>query len=158
MKRIRLDPSAYQQGNCFFLSMTTAGRALHFTNAGTVRLCLDALSEAARQYQASVFAYCFMPDHAHLLVATPSGVDLVQFVRHFKQLSAHRFRRDAAQTPLWQSRFYDHALRGDEELMDVAHYILENPVRAGLVQSPAQHPYSGSLVWEETGELVSARV
>ncbi len=36
--------------------------------------------------------------------------------------------------------------------MDVARYVLENPVRAGLVQTAAEYPYSGSLVWEKTGE------
>ncbi len=158
MKRIRLDPSAYQQGDCFFLSMATAGRAPRFTEAGTVRLCLDALSEAAGKYHASVFAYCFMPDHLHLLVATPSGVDLVQFVRHFKQLSAHRFKREASGSALWQPRFYDHGLRREEEVLDVARYIWENPVRARLVESEAEYPFSGSLVSDEIGEPVGAGV
>jgi putative transposase len=158
MKRIRLAPSAYQQGHCFSLSIATADRARRFTDADTVRLCLDALSETAQRYHASIFAYCFMSDHLHLLVAMPSGVDLVQFVRHFKQLSAYRFRRECSQAPLWQARFYDHALRSEERLLDVARYIWENPVRAGLAQSPSEYPYSGSLAWEETRELETARV
>jgi len=157
IKRIRLEPSEYQQGHCFSVAIATAHRAHHFNKPDTVRLCLDALSGTAERYHASVFAYCFMPDHLHLLVATPSGVDLVQFVRHFKQLSAYRFRRECSQAPLWQARFYDHALRSDEKLSEVARYIWENPVRTALAQRPAEYPYSGSLVWEGINEPETVR-
>jgi putative transposase len=158
MKRIRLEPAAYQQGHCFSVAVATANRAHHFNSPNTVRLCLDALGQTAERYHASVFAYCFMPDHLHLLVATPLDVDLVQFVRQFKQLSAHRFRRESAPVPLWQARFYDHALRGEEKVLHVAHYIWENPVRAGLAQCPHDYPYSGSLVWEDINEPETVRV
>jgi len=158
MKRIRLEPAAYQQGHCFSVALATAHRAHHFNNADTVRLCLDALNETAGWYHASVFAYCFMPDHLHLLVATPLGVDLVQFVRQFKQLSAYRFRRERSSVPLWQARFYDHALRSDESLLDVARYIWENPVRTALAQCPHDYPHSGSLVWEDIDGPETVRV
>ena len=149
MKRIRLEPPAYQQGYCFSLSIATAGRVPRLTEANTVRLCLDALNETGERYQTSVFAYCFMPDHLHLLVGIPAGSDLVQFVRHFKQLSAYRFRRECSHVRLWQTRFYDHALRSEEKLPNVARYIWENPVRAGLVENPSDYPHSGSLVWKQ---------
>jgi putative transposase len=152
MKRIRLDPSAYQQGHCFSLSIAAAKRASRFTEANTVRLCLGALEETAKRFNASVFAYCFMPDHLHLLIALPSGFSLVQFVRHFKQLSAYRCRREGSQGALWQARFYDHALRREESLPDMARYVWENPVRAGLAENPSDYSYSGSFVWEEARE------
>ena len=50
---------------------------------------------------------------------------------------------------LWQQSFYDHALRKAEDVLDVAAYIFENPVRAGIVDDPADYPWSGSLVWKE---------
>jgi len=156
VKRIRLESPAYRQGHCFSLSLATAVRAPHLANADTVRLCLEALSEAAQRRDASVFAYCFMPDHLHLLVAVPAGSDLVQLVRHFKQLSAYCFRRERSRVPLWQARFYDHALRSEEKLPDVARYIWENPVRAGLAENPSAYPYSGSLVWDQAREASSA--
>ena len=46
---------------------------------------------------------------------------------------------------LWQAGYYDHCLRGDEDLRLQARYILENPVRAGIVESPRDYPYSWSL-------------
>src|SRR3972149_4503015 len=120
MKRIRLDPSAYQQGHCLSLSLAAAKRASRLTEANTVRLCLGALEETAKRFNASVFANCFMPDHLHLLVALPSGFSLVQFVRHFKQLSAYRCRREGSQGPLWQARFCDPAPPRAGRLPDAA--------------------------------------
>jgi REP element-mobilizing transposase RayT len=90
-----------------------------------------------------------MPDHLHLLAGTPTDLDFVSFIQHFKQLSSFRFSRQLATIGrLWQSRFFDHALRVDEDLRAAARYILGNPVRAGIVTDAAHYPYSGSLVWQ----------
>jgi REP element-mobilizing transposase RayT len=52
--------------------------------------------------------------------------------------------------PRWQKQGYDHVLREHERTRGafaaVAHYIIENPVRAGLVERAEDWPYSGSLV------------
>jgi REP element-mobilizing transposase RayT len=41
---------------------------------------------------------------------------------------------------IWQEGYYDHALRSEESLPDVARYIVMNPVRAGLVKSIRDYP------------------
>ncbi len=48
---------------------------------------------------------------------------------------------------LWQRSFFDHALRKEESLTDVACYIWENPVRAKIVEEPIDYAWSGSEVW-----------
>jgi len=150
VKRIRIDPEAYEEGACFSLTLTTTGRRRFFVDEAAVILCLEALKESAASYLALVYAYCFMPDHLHLLVSARPGFSLVAFVRHFKQLTAYRFRRLASHRgeELWQRRFYDHALRSEEQIESVATYIWENPVRAGLAEDFARYPFSGSFVWD----------
>ena len=149
MKRIRLEPEAYRLGHCFSVTLTAAERAPDLTQPDAIQICMTALKQAAEKCEASVYAYCFMPDHLHLLASTPDGVSFVDFIRHFKQLSAYRLRRQF-QTghPLWQTRFYDHALRSDESVAAVARYIFDNPVRAGMAANAADYPCSGSLVWK----------
>jgi REP element-mobilizing transposase RayT len=44
---------------------------------------------------------------------------------------------------LWQARFYDHVLRKSADGSQIALYILENPVRKGLVAEAAEYRYSG---------------
>ena len=149
MKRIRLDREAYEQGSCYSLTLATADRHQIFLEEQAVGIGLKSLREAASRYGALVYAFCFLPDHLHLLVAVPQGTSLVDFVRHFKQLTAHRFRRLAGHVAdtLWQSRFYDHALRREEDMGAIASYIWGNPLRAGLVEELQEYRYSGSLVW-----------
>ena len=49
--------------------------------------------------------------------------------------------------PLWQDSYYDRVVRAEEDLGGIARYIIENPVRAGLVKSPLEYPFVGSTVW-----------
>jgi hypothetical protein len=48
--------------------------------------------------------------------------------------------------PLWQKGYYEHVLRNDEATLATAKYILENPVRAGLVAKPRDYEFAGSFV------------
>ena len=49
--------------------------------------------------------------------------------------------------PLWQDSYYDHVVRPEENLAGIACYIIQNPVRARLVASPLEYPFSGSTAW-----------
>ena len=149
MKRIRLDPDVYKQGMCFSLTLATADRDSVFSDAKLVDACIAELNVTAAKYSLSVFAYCFMPDHLHMLAAAPEGVSMLNAVRHFKQLTSFRFRSlpQYRGEALWQHSFYDHALRKEEDINVVAEYVWGNPVRAGLVVDINAYPHWGSCVW-----------
>ena len=49
------------------------------------------------------------------------------------------------QGPLWQARYYDHIVRRRDDGKRIAQYILENPVRKGLVEEVEAYPWSGSM-------------
>jgi putative transposase len=86
-----------------------------FTNAGTVATVLGAIEAAAQIEHFEVLAYCFMPDHVHLLTQGASDrSDLQRFVKRWKQRTAFNYRR-AHGHPLWQTGYFDHVLRRDED-------------------------------------------
>ena len=88
-----------------------------------------------------------MPDHVHLLLEGLSeSSDLQRFVTLAKQRSGWMFARRSREW-LWQEGFYDRVLREGDDVGSVARYVIANPVRAGLVASPAEYPYLGSDVW-----------
>ena len=102
---------------------------------------------AARRRRFAVLAYCLMPDHAHFLVeGFSSDADLRKFVNLAKQCSSYHHVRSTGEA-LWQDGYYDRVLRDSEDSKWVARYIAENPVRAGLVESPRDYQYLGSAVW-----------
>jgi len=84
-----------------------------------------------------------MPDHVHLLLGGQENSDLRNYIKAFKQVSAYSFKKEFNDI-LWQRSYYEHVLRRDEDVEDIALYILNNPVRAGIVQDFKQYPYSGS--------------
>lgn len=63
-------------------------------------------------------------------------------MQRFKQTSGYRFKAKRGQ-PLWQRSFYDHVLRGEEDMEEVAEYIWNNPVRAGLAEEREEYPFWG---------------
>src|SRR3990172_1542868 len=102
---IRLSPEVYNGPAAFSVTVSTAGRAPLFRNHAVVHLCVSALSETASHHRMDVLAYCFMPDHLHLLVQARDDGSFLRFMKAFKQISGYRYRRSAMQ-PLWQKGYY----------------------------------------------------
>ena len=143
-----MNEEAYRSGAAFAVTIATYHRRHFIMRRDVADLCVESLRESAKRYEARVFAYCFMPDHCHILGSVPDR-SLIDLVRHFKQLSSFQSKTLLGGFPLWQSRFFDRALRAEDEQARVGLYILWNPVRAGLVETITDYPYSGSLIWPE---------
>lgn len=85
-----------------------------------------------------------MPDHVHFLIEGQSESSNAEaMIERGKQLSGYWFRKTYAER-LWQKSSWDRALRNDEDTLNVIRYIAANPVRAGLVSKPSEHPFTGS--------------
>ena len=82
-----------------------------------------------------VYVYCLMPDHLHLLINPANcGKSISSFIGGFKSISTRIAWTYGIKGKLWQGRYYDHILRKNENLFNVGQYILNNPVRKGLVK------------------------
>ena len=131
----------------YFLTFCARSRRTVFADPFTARETIAQLLRTASDEHFLVLAYCLMHDHAHLLVeAATERADVRRFTKMSKQRSgaAHALRGGGR---LWQEGYHDRILREDEDVKEIARYILENPVRAGLVRAPAEYPYLGSEVW-----------
>jgi putative transposase len=83
-----------------------------------------------------------MPDHVHFMVRMLRG-DLSTQMKSFSQFTARNIHMILGSSgPFWQEGFHDHALRDEDSMIRHLQYILENPVRAGLVRNPEEWPYS----------------
>jgi putative transposase len=145
VKRIRLPLAIYQQERIVFVTISTHNRQKWFLDFPD--LAKDASNifvKIARERSSSIYAWCIMPDHVHLLVGDDN---IVSFVRTFKGRLVPKARALSPIRKLWQRSFYDHILRKAESVIDVAGYIFENPVRSGLVVKPYEYPFVGSEAW-----------
>ena len=71
------------------------------------------------------------------------NADLKAFVVRMKQCTAFYFKK-AFGRQLWQRYGYEHVIRHDEPTRAIIRYILENPIRAGLVRTVADYRFIGS--------------
>ena len=144
-KKIRLPIPAYDKGHAFFVTISTYKKFPWFQKqAFLCESAIELMRSLANDSGIIVYAWCFMPDHMHLLI---QGKSIIDFIRLLKGKMTPVARSIERSRRLWQRSFYDHALRKEESLSEVACYIWENPVRAGIVDKPKDYSWSGSEVW-----------
>ena len=137
----RLDLANYRSLNIYYLTLNCFNRQAHFSDGGVVAACLEQLTRLKEKFNAQIWAYCFMPDHLHILIETENSQ---AFTKLFKQMTGYYFKQQTGKT-LWQKSFYDHILRRDEDLVGATAYLLNNPVRAGLVKNYLDYHHAGSF-------------
>jgi putative transposase len=148
-KSIRLDPVVYREvGRAFSITVGTAPRRDVFSDRVFARACIEELREVALRTSARIYAYCLMPDHVHLLVGVPAGSALSDVVGDWKSRCYTLWREARARKTFWQRSYYDHAIRADEDFRTAAEYVLNNPVRAGLVARFQDYELCGSFEFD----------
>ena len=89
-----------------------------------------------------------MPNHVHVLIHGKSARAVFQaFMKRFKQTTGFAYKRQTHQR-LWQVGYHERILRDGELSENVARYIIENPIRAGLTTAPGEYPYAWSDVYD----------
>jgi REP-associated tyrosine transposase len=107
------------------------------------RAYLVRLATYRKRYGVSLYAYCLMPNHVHLLVQT-SEPPLSKFMQGLQQSYTQRFNRVHGKVGhLFQGRYAAIVCDRDAYLVTLIRYIHLNPVRARLVEQPDAYPYSG---------------
>jgi putative transposase len=153
----RLKDFPYRGCYRYFVTIRSHSFKRHFVHdevvAKVIAKVIDILKSTAEQEGFLVWAYCFMPDHVHLLVeGKDSNADMKHLVALFKQKSGYWFKSTYG-VKLWAPNYYEHVLRNDEATRAVARYIVQNPVRKGMVDDCSSYPYSGSLEVEDICNL-----
>ena len=128
-------------GQIYIVTTVTRNRVRLFSDLYLGRIVVRALHCEVTAARATTLAYVVMPDHLHWLLQLHPGHTLSTVVRSAKGRSAFEIGQVRGNRgPLWEVGFHDHALRREEDLEDVAWYILRNPIRAGLASSIYDYP------------------
>jgi putative transposase len=118
-----------------------------FFDGQDYRIYLDWLGEAAAAHGCAIHAFVLMTNHIHLLM-TPRTSQAISATlqavgRRFVPYINHAYGRTGT---LWEGRFRASTVQEDGYLLACYRYIELNPVRAGMVDSPAVYPWSSFRV------------
>jgi REP element-mobilizing transposase RayT len=84
-----------------------------------------------------LFATVVMPDHVHVILRPHNGVELARVTKGIKGVSAKLLNvASDAWGSVWQDESWDRIVRDEKELDEKLRYMLNNPVKRGLVSDP----------------------
>lgn len=126
---------------------------------------LSVLGSVCNRFKWTVHAYCLMSNHYHLLIETPDG-NLSQGMRQLNGVYTQHFNRSHERVGhVFQGRYKAIIVQKDSYLLELSRYIVLNPVRARMVRSVKDWPWSSyrascgtaaSPDWLSTDWLLSA--
>ena len=159
----------YEPGMTYLLTAVTHHREPLFAQAEYAQAAHEDIAFYTRKFKAVSLAHVIMPDHIHWVIY-PSPEDFKRFAREEQEKQGKYARspeqfylskimedykrhasfainqlRGAKGAQLWQDGFRDDGLRTVEAIHQAVHYVVFNPVQAGLAANPEDYPY---LAWD----------
>ena len=127
----------YSQANhTYHITTTTSNRNPLLVEFYLIRKIINTIKHSDTLGYTTTLAFVVMPDHIHWLMQLEDKATLQQVIRSMKSQTAKVIGH-----PIWQAGYYDHAIRKDEDLVNIARYIIANPIRAGLVKKASDYPH-----------------
>ena len=106
------------------------------------RFHLWCLNKIAAECEWTCHSFCHMPNHFHLLLRTAKP-NLSYGMQRLNGLYAQVFNnRHGLTGHVFQGRFHSAPVEADSHLIELARYIVLNPVRAGLCEHPLEWRWS----------------
>ncbi len=143
-------------GATFFFTVVTYRRQPLLTLPESRQILRRVIVEVRRRYPFHVDAWVLLPEHVHCIWTLPAGDR--DFSKRWGLIKAG-FSKQAAvlfhrpewttaskakhrESTIWQRRFWEHQIRGQNDFNRHVDYIHWNPVKHGHVQRAADWPYS----------------
>lgn len=130
-----------QFGRAYFVTSVTHQRKPVFLDLYSARDLVNCMKQIHESNRVSSLSWVIMPDYFHwLLQLTDEPLSVI--MRELKGVSARKInRRLCRYGELWQQSYFDRAIRDDEDIRQIARYIVANPLRAGLARNLGDYPH-----------------
>ena len=154
----------YIPGGSYFFTVVTHERRPVLCDEPFRRALRRAINEVRSDQPFAILAWVLLPDHLHTIWTLPPGDD--DFSKRWGRIKAlttkalppdliycarsvgKLHKREAG---VWQRRFWEHALRSEDDLRRHADYLHYNPAKHGLVEYVADWPWSSFHRWVKQG-------
>jgi len=101
----------------------------------------------------TLWAYVVMANHVHVFLKPKGDAKIEQLTKYVKGSTARQANLLLGRTgqKFWQDESFDHWCRNKDEFFRIVKYIENNPVKAGLVKSPEDWPWSSAAERKRRG-------
>ncbi len=136
-------PRILEEGRIYHVYNRVAGGSSEFEDAALASRFVALLRDVARRDDLTVLAWCLLGNHYHLVVRQ-GAVPLSTALKSLQQgVTRTRNFRSQIDGPLWRGRFQAKQVDDQQYLMQVVAYVHLNPVKAKIVESADDYPWSG---------------
>jgi putative transposase len=105
-------------------------------------LLIDVLRSNVAAGKFQLHDFVIMPDHMHLLLTLPSDMTIEKAMQLIKGGFSYRLKKEFGyQGEVWQRGFSEVRINDGQSFLQHREYIVQNPVKAGLVKTAEQYPY-----------------
>jgi putative transposase len=152
-------PRIFAPGLLYHVIVRGNQRQKTFLSRRDYQVYLERLARYRRKYNVTVYAYCLMSNHVHLLLEC-GREPLSKFMQGLQQsytLYFNHYHDKAGH--LFQGRYKAIICEKDEYLLELIRYIHLNPVRAKIARTVEEYLYSGhrSYVEGKPTEVIDPR-
>ncbi len=131
-RRVPRAPRLQLAGGIYHVMSRGNRRAEIFRSEPDYVLFLALLSRASREFRWDVFAYCLMPNHFHIVMRTRDA-NVAGGMQRLKGVYAELFNgRYGLDGHVFQGRYKSVLVTTEPHALELARYVVLNPVRAGL--------------------------
>lgn len=119
-----------------------------FTSEDVVKKFEKILLTEVRDTGSRIAVYLFMPDHCHVLLrGEVEHACMLELIRSFRHQGGYWLSKIHCNAE-WHVNGDNNSLRREDEIMKHVRYILNNPVRRGIVDDWKQYRYKGSTLYD----------
>ena len=137
---------SYQKGGTFFFTLVTHNRQPFFNHPIVRKALRESIILVRNELPFIIKAWCLLPDHLHAIWLLPENdTDYSKRWGRIKATTTKRLKHSKFQfmhKSIWQSRFWEHQIRDENDLNVHIDYVHINPVKHGLVKTPNDWPFS----------------
>jgi putative transposase len=133
----------YEENAAYFLTTVTKDRIQIFKDPKNCKILLVTIEYFKLILDYRLYGFCIMPEHLHLIIHPFGKYDFSYIMKMLKGSFARKLNKiKDKEGKIWQKGFYDECILDSYELLKKLEYMHNNPVKANLVSSPEEYPYS----------------
>jgi putative transposase len=152
-------PQAILASSRVFFATTKAsmGRRL-LQSERNAMLLIDVLRSNVAAHKFDLHEFVIMPDHLHLLMTLPTKMTIEKAMQLIKGGFSYRLKKEFGyQGEVWQGGFSEVRIMGAASFMQHREYIIQNPVKAGLVETAELYPYSYTYLAKKKAQGIRSK-